>query len=344
MAKAAEIDINKELKRAATAYTKGRFYEVESILYKIIWTMPMGPDEHIQARALLGNALRKMGRTAEAEKELRKALEIATAEGKASTKRELMLSLGKIHFRKGDLDLATEFLKDAHDAAEDAGDALLQGKALIDMGNVQILLGNYTIAETRFQEGVKLIEHKGTKVELMRGLHNLAYVHFNLGELVKARDVLIKCMSLCADADEVGMCLYVLSDLAHTYIRLGELDKAQDLLKKAGVFLDKTDDRLGRLNLRWVQGLLMDARGDSKGAIEVYEDVARSMEEVGAQVNIVELALDFVPVFLKAGNIKEAQMALDRAKGIVKDRSIGHFNKRIAESEGLISEKGARKI
>ncbi len=325
----AEVD----LKRAVAAFNKGRFYEVESILYKVIWTMHVSPDEHIQARTLLGNALRRMGRTAEAEKELRKALEIATAEGKASTRRDLMLSMGKIHFRKGDLDLANDFLKDAHDSAKDAKDELVQGKALIDMGNVQIMLGNYDVAEVRFQDGVKLIEKFGTKAEHMRGLHNLAYVYFYKGNLQKAKAVLLQCVELCSGA-EPGICIYVFSDLAHTYINLGELDKAQEVLKRAEEKIDKTDDKLGRLNLRWVQGLLMGARGDINGALTVYEEVVPAIEDVGAQANVVEVILDYIPLLVMGGKTKEAQEALAQAKTIVEERSLGHFRKRIADAEG----------
>jgi|GEM_PF-4481963 len=332
-----QIEFDKELKRAVAAFNKGRFYEVESILYKVIWTMHVNPDEHIQARTLLGNALRRMGRTAEAEKELRKALEIATAEGKASTRRDLMLSMGKIHFRKGDLDLANDFLKDAHDSAKEAKDELVQGKALIDLGNVQIMLGNYDVAEVRFQDGVGLIEKVGTKAELMRGLHNLAYVYFHNGNLQKAKEVLLRCVELCSGA-EPGICIYVFSDLAHTYINLGELDKAQEVLKKAEEKLDRTDDKLGRLNLRWVQGLLKGARGDTKGALTIYEEILPAIEDVGAQANVVEVILDYLPVQVVAGKTKEAQEALTKAKAIVDQRSLGHFKKKITEMEGHINK------
>jgi tetratricopeptide (TPR) repeat protein len=326
-------EFDKELKRAVSAFNKGRFYEVESILYKVIWTMHVNADEHIQARTLLGNALRRMGRTAEAEKELRKALEIATAEGKASTRRDLMLSMGKIHFRKGDLDLANDFLKDAHDSAKEAKDELVQGKALIDMGNVQIMLGNYDIAEVRFQDGVRLIEKFGTKAEHMRGLHNLAYVFFNKGNLQKAKEVLLQCVELCSGA-EPGICIYVFSDLAHTYINLGELDKAEEVLKRGQEKLDRTDDKLGRLNLRWVQGLLLGARGDLVGALAIYEEIVPAIEDVGAQANVVEVLLDYIPLQLMSGKTKEAHVALAKAKAIVEERSLGHFKKRIAEVDG----------
>jgi tetratricopeptide (TPR) repeat protein len=330
-------EFDKEFKRAVAAFNKGRFYEVESILYKVIWTMHVSPDEHIQARTLLGNALRRMGRTAEAEKELRKALEIATAEGKAQTRRDLMLSMGKIHFRKGDLDLANDFLKDAHDSAKDAKDELVQGKALIDMGNVQMMLGNYDVAEVRFQDGVKLIEMVGTKAELMRGLHNLAYVYFHNGNLQKAKEVLLRCVELCSGA-EPGICIYVFSDLAHTYIHLGELDKAEEVLKKAEEKLDRTDDKLGRLNLRWVQGLLMGARGDIDTALIVYEEIVPAIEDVGAQANVVEIILDYLPLLIRAGKNKQAREALVKAKAIVDQRALGHFKKSITAAEGLFNK------
>ena len=331
-------DVEKDLNRAVSAYSRGRFYEVESILYRIIWTMQISPDEHIQARTLLGNALRRMGRTAEAEKELRKALEISTAEGKASTRRDLMLSMGKLHFRKGDLDLANDLLKEAHDGAKEAGDGLLQGKALIDMGNVQIMLGNYKAAELRFQDGVKLIEVNGTMFELMRGLHNLAYVHFHLGDLAKAKEVLTRCLDLCRDA-EPGMCVYVYSDLAHTCIKLGELDRAEELLKKAGEMLDRTGDALGRLNVRWVQGILMAARGDLYGALVVFEEVSKAIEDVGSMANLIEVILDYVPIMISAGRADAAEKALAKARAIVEERSLDHFKKRIAETQGLLKRK-----
>jgi tetratricopeptide (TPR) repeat protein len=330
-------DFDKELKRAVAAFNKGRFYEVESILYKVIWTMHVNADEHIQARTLLGNALRRMGRTAEAEKELRKALEIATAEGKAATRRDLMLSMGKIHFRKGDLDLANDFLKDAHDSAKEAKDELIQGKALIDMGNVQIMLGNYDVAEVRFQDGVRLIEKVGTKAELMRGLHNLAYVYFHNGNLKKAKEVLLRCVDLCSGA-EPGICIYVFSDLAHTYLNLGELDKAEEVLKKAEEKLDRTDDKLGRLNLRWVQGLLMGARGDIDAALTVYDEIVPAIEDVGAQANVVEVVLDYIPLLIVARKKEQAHSSLEKAKAIVEQRTLGHFKKRISEVEELIKK------
>jgi len=335
---ASQTEVEKELKRAVSAFNRGRFYEVESILYRVIWTLGMSPDEHIQARTLLGNALRRMGRTAEAEKELRKALEISTAEGKAATRRDLMLSMGKLHFRKGDLDLANDLLKEAHDGAKEAGDGLLQGKALIDMGNVQIMLGNYKAAELRLQDGVRLIEKHGTKAELMRGLHNLAYVHFHQGDLAQAKAVLTRCLELCKDA-EPGICVYVYSDLAHTCIQLGELDRAEELLKKAGEMLDRTGDALGRLNVRWVQGLLMAARGDLNGSIAVYEEVSGAIAEVGAMANLIEVILDYVPILISAGRADEAENALAKARGIVEELSLGHFRKRIAEAQGLLKRR-----
>jgi len=334
----ARAEVDKELKRAVTAFTRGRFYEVESILYKVIWTMDMSSDEHIQARTLLGNALRRMGRTVEAEKELRKALEISTAEGKAATRRDLMLSMGKLHFRKGDLDLANDLLTEAHDGAKEAGDGLLQGKALIDLGNVQIMLGNYEAAELRLKAGVKLIEAHGTKAELMRGLHNLAYVHFNQGDLAEAKEVLTRCLDLCKDA-EPGICVYVYSDLAHTCIKLGELDRAEELLRTAGDMLDRTGDVLGRLNVRWVQGLLMAARGDLNGSLIVFEEVSRAIEEVGAMANLIEVILDYIPILILAGRAEEAEKVLSKARAIVEERSLEHFKKRIAEAQGQLMKR-----
>ena len=161
------------------AYNKGRFYEVESILYKVIWTMSATPDELLQARALLGNALRRMGRTSEAEKELRKAMELSKAQGKGATKAEVLLAMGKLHFRKGYLVVAEELTKEGQQAAREVGNAALAGKALMDLAGIYVMRGNYDAAEPKLQEAIRLFQLAGARSEAVRALHNLGYVFFH---------------------------------------------------------------------------------------------------------------------------------------------------------------------
>lgn len=324
------------LERALAAYHDGRYYEAESVLYKLIWTMELNPEDHILARTLLGNSLRKMGRTAEAEKELKKAVEIANQHGRTSTQGDLLLSMGKLRFRKGELEQAIDLLNKAGESYRDMGNNEGIGRVLIDLGMTEVLLGKYEKAERKFKEAISFIRASGDKVELIRALHNLAYVYFHLKDYFKAKERLYECKAICDEVGEGRLCIHTYSNLGHTCIKTRDLDKAAEYLRKAGELLDTTEDEMCRLNVRWVQGLLMGEEGQLDGALDVFEEIGQALEKVGAPGPMVEFILDYIPILVRGKRLHVARELLDRARRTAQERFKGHYMARIEEMDALV--------
>ncbi|MET9229816.1 BTAD domain-containing putative transcriptional regulator [Lentzea sp. NPDC003310] len=170
----------------------------------------------------------------------------------------------------------------------------------------------------RLGEFARSIEHHGHAIELYRALgdkdaeagalNNLSLVHRRSGNLVAARDTLVRCLEMlrASSADIVSTGLYNLGQLA---VELGELDSAVEHFSQALSLAPNADSHtyLG-LALR-LQGRLDEARAHLERALEIGNVPAGEAETL-ENLAALELA---------SGNTDEALSLASRALALVAD-------------------------
>jgi DNA-binding SARP family transcriptional activator/tetratricopeptide (TPR) repeat protein len=204
-----------------------------------------------------------------------------------------------------------EWLATAHQALQAAqASAHRPAEAAMhaNLGTLYLRLGEYA----------RSVEHHGHAVELYRALgdkdaeagvlNNLSLVHRRSGDLVAARDTLLRCLEMLrpSAADSVSTGLYNLGQLA---VELGEIDGAVEHFAQALALAPNADSHtyLG-MALR-LQGRLDEARAHLERALEIGNVPAGEAE---ALENLAALEL-------ASGNTAEALTLASRALSLVAD-------------------------
>ncbi|SDK38658.1 DNA-binding transcriptional activator of the SARP family [Lentzea albidocapillata subsp. violacea] len=190
--------------------------------------------------------------------------------------------------------------KSAHRAAEAAMHA--------NLGTLYLRLGEYTRSVEHHDHAIELYRALGDKDAEAGALNNLSLVHRRSGDLVAAKDALVRCLEMLrsAPADSVSTGLYNLGQLA---VELGEIDSAVEHFSQALTLAPNADSHtyLG-MALR-LQGRLDEARAHLERALEIGNVPAGESE---ALENLAALEL-------ASGNTGAALSLASRALSLVAD-------------------------
>ncbi|MFD4640478.1 BTAD domain-containing putative transcriptional regulator [Lentzea sp. NPDC058436] len=204
-----------------------------------------------------------------------------------------------------------EWLATAHQALQAAqASAHRPAEAAMhaNLGTLYLRLGEYVRSVEHHDYAVELYRALGDKDAEAGVLNNLSLVHRRSGDLVAARDTLLRCLEMLAPsaADSVSTGLYNLGQLA---VELGELDGAVEHFSQALALAPNADSHtyLG-MALR-LQGRLDESRAHLERALEIGNVPAGEAE---ALENLAALEL-------ASGNTAEALSLASRALSLVAD-------------------------
>lgn len=177
-----------------------------------------------------------------------------------------------------------------------------------NLGTLYLRLGEYARSVEHHDHAVELYRELGDRDAEAGVLNNLSLVHRRSGDLVAARDALLRCLEMLrpSSADSVSTGLYNLGQLA---VELGEVDGAVDHFSQALALAPNADSHtyLG-MALR-LQGRLDEARAHLERALEIGNVPAGEAE---ALENLAALEL-------ASGNTLEALSLASRALSLVAD-------------------------
>jgi tetratricopeptide (TPR) repeat protein len=146
----------------------------------------------------LGHLLLREGHLDSAERHFLKALE---GSGELSMDRRgrghILISLGEVKLRKGQLAEAMEYLLQARDAGETTGERIVQAEARALIGQVEERNGNMPLTDDHFEAAIRIFEE-------LRMPDRLRDAHMEYAELLEGRSDLVRALRHWKQGAEIG--------------------------------------------------------------------------------------------------------------------------------------------
>jgi tetratricopeptide (TPR) repeat protein len=146
----------------------------------------------------LGHLLLREGHLDSAERHFLNALEGSSELNMDRRGRgHILISLGEVKLRKGQLTEAMEYLLQATDAGETTGERIVQAEARVLIGQVEERNGNMPLADGHFQAAIRIFEE-------LRMPDRLRDAHMEYAELLEARSDLVGALRHWKQGAEIG--------------------------------------------------------------------------------------------------------------------------------------------
>jgi len=229
----------------------------------------------------LGFLRHRCGELDEAERLLRKALEINEQLGRLEGMANQYGNLGVIHMTRGDLDEAERMYRKVLEIDEPLG--RLDGMATTygNLGLIRRTRGDLDEAERMFRKTLAIDEKLGRLDGMASDYRNLGLIHMDRGNLNEAEGMFRKSL-------EINEQLGRLEGMASDYGNLGLIHQARGDLDEAERMHRKSleiSEQLGRLEGMASQygnlGVIHQARGDLDEAERMYRKVLEIDEPLG---------------------------------------------------------------
>ncbi|MDG6220609.1 MAG: tetratricopeptide repeat protein, partial [Candidatus Thermoplasmatota archaeon] len=212
-----------------------------------------------KAKRLLAEILVYQSQYSEAEAILNNVLEDSD---EPIARAEAHYGIGRIHQRKGNLDMAMFSFERALEEAGKAGVMDLTAKINNDMGVVYDGMGEYKMSILYKEKALSAMMEVGDKYEIGRALNNLGVTYMYMGDVDSSLENLEQAIKVYGEMESAEGLAYSLSNAAEEYVLKGELDKAIDYCQKAMPIFIRTGDRIMAANTHMVYGMVYHKKGE----------------------------------------------------------------------------------
>jgi len=288
-------------------------------------------------RARLGHCHRLSGKFEESRKEFERVRVLAEELRDDRLRGEAQVGFGYVAWRSDDHKGARQHFNMAIELANKVHDKYLRGMAKMGIGNLALVV-------RALNEGVKTYEEARSDLENVpeartdhaRLLHNLAFLYYKKGDNAKALELYKKTLSISDSIGEVHTSGFTYENMAMMFVSMGKLAEAEESIEKGGRLLARSNDRIGLNLVVWVRGLLKAKNGTLEEALELYRKAKRGFEDLGMQVQVLNMTDDYVPVFKETGRKKEALDTLAELRTAFAKMDIPELVERVEEVERLL--------
>jgi len=308
----------------------------------------------LEARALygLGATYNYLGRSAEADSLLTRALPLARAVDDRSLETRILHSLGTSHFQRAEHEIALGFYRQGLELAHEIGDTPREGLLWNAIGNLENRRGNYAEAIVAIERGLPLVQRSLQP----RVYATVATSYLRLARYEEALDAYTAGLMLADSVGDIHARGNALNGIGNVYAGIGENDRARDAyeqslaitrqigLKQAEgatlLNLATLEKKVGRLDaaiarldeVMAVQRSMDDRTGDGLILLELAEvrllrgevdlALAAAREAVDTEVAVgqrrqeVEARLVLTGAILAAGDAEGSAAAADTARSL----------------------------
>jgi len=277
------------------------------------------PARESELRAMLGAAYLIGGNPVRAEQELHAAAGLARGADETRSLAAISVDLGMLHaMGPGAHPEAEAELEVAAGAAEAAGDPLLAARAAVGAGRLALARGDGAAAGRLLATAAKDLRQSPPS-------HDKAYTLIAAAELARsldrrlrrssgdddrlAFDALTEAARWAAAQGDRRALSYAWGDLAELYGDRGRAAEARELTERALAALAGLRAPEIAYRWHWRQGRLLEAAGDSEGAIAAYRSAVAELQEIRSDLSLASLGArvsfrDAVgPVFLELADL-----------------------------------------
>jgi DNA-binding SARP family transcriptional activator len=283
----------------------------------------------------------RLGRDADAEPDLRRAMAIAERVGDPVVHGRAMLSLGMLLYKSPRTAEGMALLDSALEVARGSGDLpFLLWALLVASEGVELVAGDYRRAESLVREGLELARRAGhvEQVAWMQG--NLADYLVDQGRLEEAEAPAREGLAAARSTGELPRIGYSLLMLSYLLVLRSGLDEAERLLPELRSVVDQITETYHEGWVPLIEAYIARAKGDEAGATKVLvEGARRSADRLEAWAGQL-LLLDCVRSLVQEERAEEAKPFRERLSAIA-EKSVP-TRAFLAWCDGLLEPEPAR--
>ena len=189
-----------------------------------------GESETVNA---LGVGYSRLGQTADAEEQYRKAVQLRRALGNNRGVATTLRNLAQLATIRGQFDEAHRQLAEARDLFANLGDRA--GSAAVDneIGLLAEEQGKYTDALAAFKRGLQMRERDGDRQGVAESQNNIGYAHYVLGDYDSAQVFWKQSLASSEELDDPAGSVRAEQNLGLLYLSRGRWKEARELLEKS---------------------------------------------------------------------------------------------------------------
>ncbi len=226
---------------------------------------------------ILGRYDRRRGRVAEAEAELRRAMEMAERIGDPVTRGWAMVYLGPLLRADGGR-VGLALLERGLEVAREAKDLPLLAAAYVELSEAfEEVVGDYPRAEALMREGIEVARRAGSLANTAWMEGNLADYLMDMGRLEEAEAPAQSALRAARTVGESLRIAYCLSTIAHIDLMRGNIEPAERALDEVRSIVRDSPDPYAEGWVGFLGGLIANVQGDQEGALRIFVEGARSL-------------------------------------------------------------------
>ena len=244
----------------------------------------------------------RIGEWDAALREYESALVAANARADFPRVADLLRSIGRLYFERGDYDRAAEIFNKSLAQAEACGTATQRGAALNCLGVVEQFQGRIDAAEAHYTAASQLAVQFGDRKLGALVEQNLGTLATIRGEYATALDRNQAALAAFRALGDELSAARVLNNIGMLHVDLGQLGHAELSFRSAAVLAERNGDAALRVKIQINRAELALARHDFEAAHEYCDDAFRQYTQLGSESGLSETYKTYGNLYRETGN------------------------------------------
>jgi HD-GYP domain-containing protein (c-di-GMP phosphodiesterase class II) len=244
----------------------------------------------------------RIGEWSSALSQYESALHQAIVSGDFPRAADLLRSIGRLHFERGDYDRAVEVFRQSLSLAEGTGNAVQRGAALNCLGVVEQFRADVDAAQEHYKTAAELAEAAGDRK--LSGLvqQNLGALATIRGEYDAALEYNQNALSAFRALNDEMAAARVLNNIGMLHVDLTQLGHAELSFRGAFTLAERNGDAGLRVKVQINRAELALARQDFDAAHDFCDEAFREYTRLGSESGLSETYKAYGMLYRETGN------------------------------------------
>ena len=213
---------------------------------------------------------------------------------------------GKIYRRKGDLNLALDFLQKSLSTREKLSDFYAKADLLNNIGIIHASKGEFDPALDYLQSSLKIYEELKIEQPIIKLFNNIGLIYSYKGELDKSLEHYQNSLDLSEKFEDKQISATLLLNIGQIYLSKGELDFALDYNQRSLALYEELDSTYELAICLNNIGNIFESKGELDQALEVYTRSLNMFEKIQDNSSIAISFNNIGNVYRTRGEANEA--------------------------------------
>lgn len=269
-------------------------------------------DREAALKYITGKAYRRKGDLDLANDFLQACLSIRQASGSAPETADPLNDIGIIHAIKGEFESALDYLERSLAIFEELGNKHSIVKLRNNIGRIYSQVGKLDLALENFQGSLEVSKELGNKRLTAALLLNIGLTNWNKGELESALEFYQRSLALYEELESKNEMANCLNNIGLLYATKGELTKVLEIYQKSLTLRKELGDKQGIATSLNNIGQVYRIMEDFETSLTYFEKSLELFEEIGNDVDTSTAIYNLILVTMRARTIADIQPLLQR--------------------------------